>query len=714
MRLRKIELANFKRLADFRTQFSPGINVVKGRLNEMGKSTLLEGIIVALFGNPRSTAREVKGYVSWGSTSQFRTGLEFEERGNRYLLEKDFGKGTARLTGDNDDTELDTFREISERMAELLGTKSEDLFLCSCCIRQAQVSEIASGKKEISESLEEIVTGGKESTLASQVIQKLDSRVAEMKRGLDKPAKNPGVLAGLRNQLRVASQRYADVRDEVSSVEAHRIKLMEVNKELLQVKGEHENARSLLEKNRLRKELEASIKDLEQKFDEAEKLLNGIRSLEEDVRKADRELVAIEGLKEKRQVSEFRKGLDAIRNRRGDIQEDLAEREKELVEARGKLEGRKLIRFLGSGKSITVAAAVLGGGMLGTLVGPLYLLSLIVLGACLLGIAAWARVALIRDRTNISGIEERVGRMKESVEALGKEEEELLTQAKCSTIDEFDEKERAFYHWLEMKGGAELRLEGMVGGKTIQGIDNQRSEAARKLAVEQAKLTQDLIETCLGPEEYVALERKEQLQQAKRADLEEQKRRCEVIIEQARFNMEHQVELEEELERLQQDLEQKERKVRIYQLAGEFISRARSEILASSQEALEQEIQRYLSVFTNGKYERVKIGREDLDFWVYSDEKEDWAKPEELSGGAIDQFYLAFRFALVKLIFDDKKPPLILDDPFVNFDSVRLASTLSFCRTLSSDYQIIIFTLSDSYDEVADNIILLGEEEESP
>ena len=713
MRLRKIELANFKRLADFRTQFSPGINVVKGRLNEMGKSTLLEGIIVALFGNPRSTAREVKGYVSWGSTSQFRTGLEFEERGNRYLLEKDFGRGTARLTGDNDHTELDTFKEISERMAELLGTKSEDLFLCSSCIRQAQVSEIASGKKEISESLEEIVTGGKESTLASQVIQKLDSRVAEMKRGLDKPAKNPGVLAGLRNQLQVASQRYADVRDEVSSVEAHRIKLMEVNKELLQVKGEHENARSLLEKNRLRKELEASIKDLEQKFDEAEKLLNGIRSLEEDVRKADRELVTIEGLKEKRQVSEFRKGLDAIRNRRGDIQEDLAEREKELVEARGKLEGRKLIRFLGSGKSITAAAAVLGGGMIGILVGPLYLLSLIVLGACLLGIAAWARVALIRDRTNISGIEERVGRMKESVEALGKEEEELLTQAKCSTIDEFDEKERAFYHWLERKGGAEFRLEGMVGGKTIQGIDNQRSEAARKLAVEQARLTQDLIETCLGPEEYVALERKEQLLQAKRADLEEQKRRCEVIIEQARFNMEHQVELEEELEGLQQDLEQKERKVRIYQLASEFISRARSEILASSQEALVKEIEAYLSVFTNGKYERVKIGREDLDFWVYSDEKEDWAKPEELSGGTIDQFYLAFRFALVKLIFNDKKPPLILDDPFVNFDSVRLANTLRFLKALSSDYQIIIFTLSESYDEVADNIILLGEEEKS-
>jgi uncharacterized protein YhaN len=63
------------------------------------------------------------------------------------------------------------------------------------------------------------------------------------------------------------------------------------------------------------------------------------------------------------------------------------------------------------------------------------------------------------------------------------------------------------------------------------------------------------------------------------------------------------------------------------------------------------------------------------------------------------------------LIFGDKKPPLILDDPFVNFDSVRLDKTLDFFKTLASDYQIIIFALGDSYDRVADNIILLGEKE---
>ena len=154
-----------------------------------------------------------------------------------------------------------------------------------------------------------------------------------------------------------------------------------------------------------------------------------------------------------------------------------------------------------------------------------------------------------------------------------------------------------------------------------------------------------------------------------------------------------------------------EKKVKVYGLAREFISRARTEILSSAGEALEKEIQRYLTIFTNGKYKRVKVNKEALEFWIYSDEKGDWAKPEELSGGAIDEFYLAFRVALVKMIFGDKKPPLILDDPFVNFDSVRLAKTLEFFKMLASDYQIIIFTLGDSYDKVADNIILLSEKE---
>ncbi|MGD2065487.1 MAG: AAA family ATPase, partial [Dehalococcoidia bacterium] len=279
MWLKRLELKNFKRLVDFQAQFRPGINVVKGPLNEMGKSTLLDGIIVALFNNPKSTAKELKDYVSWGSTKQCETSLEFEDKGNIYSLDKDFEKGTVKFIDGNTREELDTFKEISKKMAELLGTNSDNLFLCSACIRQDEVSEISSGKKEIGESLEEIVSGGKESTLASQVIQKLDDKISEMRKGLDRPAKIDGSLKSLQRQLENRSREFADIENEVTRVEAQKIELVEINKQLAQVKGQYENARTLLEKNNQRKKVEATIEDLKRKYDEMEELLGGINKL---------------------------------------------------------------------------------------------------------------------------------------------------------------------------------------------------------------------------------------------------------------------------------------------------------------------------------------------------------------------------------------------------------------------------------------------------
>jgi DNA repair exonuclease SbcCD ATPase subunit len=712
MLLKRIAIKNFKRLVDFQAQFSPGINVVKGPLNEMGKSTLLEGIVVALFHNPKSTAKGLKGYVSWGSIRQYQTSLEFENNDNKYLLEKDFDKGTVRLIDENTREELDTFKEISKKMTELLGTNSDGLFTCTSCIRQSQVSEISSGEKEISESLEEIITGGEEGTLASQVIQKLDDKISEIRKGLDRPARIKGSLASLRDQQSEYLRKCDEVGSEVSRVEAQKIELVEVNKQLAKFKEQYENAKALLDKNKQRKEIEASVERLTKDYNSVEEILTRIKKQEEDFKKADEALQTIEGFKDKQRASEFRKELDAIQNRRGDIENDLAMRERELAGAKENLNIRKSVRFFGSGVGIATAIMILTGGIIGTLVGPVYLLSLIILGAALLVITIKASRALIRDKTTISVVEGRIQDMKEALGKLGKEEQELLANAKCNSVAEFNNKERDAYNCREMKEKAENRLDGMLSGKTIQDFERQRTEVARKLAVEGEKLTDDLRETGLNPEEYIELERKVRNLDAKQAELETQKRRCEVIIEQARFNIEDQIKLEEELESFEEALKQEEKKVKVYGLARDFVSKAKDEALSSITDILREKIQEYFEIFTNGKYKQLEVKKDDkeaLEFWVYSDEKGDWVKPEELSGGVIDEFYLAFRLALAALIFGDKKPPLILDDPFVNFDSVRLANTLNFFKTLASDYQIIIFTLGDLYDKVANNIILLGE-----
>jgi len=711
MWLKRVALKNFKRFSDFPVQFSPGINVVKGPLNEMGKSTLLNGIVAALFHNPRSTAKWLREYVSWGSTKQCQTILEFEDKGNRYLLEKDFDKGTARLIDDNTREEFDTFKKISEKMAELLGTNSDTLFLCTSCIRQDEVRAISSGKKEISESLEEVVTGGKESTLASEVIQKLDDKISEMRKGLDRPAKNPGILSRLENELQDTLQTYDKVKDEVSEVEARKIELVDVRKQLAEAKERYENVKALLDKDKQRRKIGKSIEELRQKYGEVKKRLDGVSELMTKLEGANKALRSIEGFEDEQQVLEFRKKLDAIQNRRGDIENDLAMRDKELAGTKEKSAIRKPVRFFGSGKGMATAVIIFTGGIIGTLVGPLYLLGLIIIGAAFIAITIRARTALIRDKTDISVIEGRIKDMKEALSKLGEDENELLAKAKCSTVSEFDKKEMDFKTSLKDKGDLESQLKGMLGGRTVGDFQNQEQEIATDLAVEKAGLTDDLQATVLSPEECIEKEREVRSLEEEKAKLGKKEIECETTIKHASSNIEDQIKLEEKLEGLREQLKHEKRKVESYELASKFISMARTEILSSTEEALEKEIQRYLAIFTKDKYRQVRVDKEALEFWVYSGEKGDWAKPEELSGGVIDEFYLAFRLALAELIFGDKKPPLILDDPFVNFDSVRLANTLNFFKTLASDYQIIIFTLSDLYDKVADNIILLDEKE---
>ncbi|MFW6105588.1 MAG: ATP-binding protein, partial [Chloroflexota bacterium] len=386
-------------------------------------------------------------------------------------------------------------------------------------------------------------------------------------------------------------------------------------------------------------------------------------------------------------------------------------REKELAGAKEKTDRRMSVRFFGSGKGIATALTILIGGIIGALLVSLYFLSLAILGVALLTISMRARTVLVRNETSTSDIERRLRKMKEALDELSREESGLLAEVGCNTVGEFNGKERDFRSRLNEKNRLEAQLKGVLRGKTIEDLQKQKRDIARDLAVEKAKLTEDLIETRLSQEECIELERKLQSLESKRNELEDRRRDSMAVIRAAKCDAEEQVRLEEELESLQEALKHEERKVKVYALAKGFVSRARIEVLSSTEEALEKEIQRYLAVFTNDKYKQVrKVNKEALEFWIYSDEKGDWAKPEELSGGAIDEFYLAFRMALVKLIFGDKKPPLILDDPFVNFDSVRLANTLNFFKTLASDYQIIIFTLSDLYDKVADNIILLSEE----
>lgn len=79
----------------------------------------------------------------------------------------------------------------------------------------------------------------------------------------------------------------------------------------------------------------------------------------------------------------------------------------------------------------------------------------------------------------------------------------------------------------------------------------------------------------------------------------------------------------------------------------------------------------------------------------------------ELSCATREQVYLAARLALTRLLWPDELPPIMLDDPFVNFDAQRRRQAVQVVCELAAGAQVLLFTCDEDYDEFADAVIVL-------
>ncbi len=707
MILKRVKLENFGRFqSPPERDFLPGINVVKGPLNEIGKSTFLAGIVTGLFENPKSTKKELERYITWNSNRRPKITIDFEADGKKYLLEKDFHLKTAHLAGVDTGEEWDTPKEVTEKIRTLVGTDSSTLFLSTACIRQDEVSDISSGKKEISDSLEGKITGGTDETAASRVVEELSKHISELTKGLERLAKSPGPIASLVQQVDDLQRELAQIKEEVAEVERQKVELIRVSSELDQVKIRLAEAEALLQKNKRRREIEESISKLEASYDKTDTLVTSIVSLQKQIRETELAIQGIQGFGDSQLVAECGNQLRELTAECKNVSEDLPERRHELEIATAELRKNKLSRGLSSRTSLIIGAVLAGVGFLGMLYN-MASLAAGVIGMLLLVGTMWARSVLARQKTQIAGLQERVGRMESTLKQAVEKERTILSKVHCSSIEEFRQKEERYASLTEQRNAWRNQLRGTLGSQTIEEIEQQRRETVRTLAEERVKLTDDLRSTVLSPEEYVRLENQVGSLRNRRDEFERSKLESEVTIRKARYDVEDQALKEETLDAITNDLQRERRKLKVYELAREFVLTARSETLLSAADLLQAEVQKNFEIFTLGKYGRVKVTEGSMDFSVYPEEKGDLVRPEELSGGTIDEFYLACRLALVSLIFGETRPPLLLDDPFVNFDKPRLAQTLEFLSKVSKENQIIIFTLGAIYDSIADKVIEL-------
>lgn len=94
----------------------------------------------------------------------------------------------------------------------------------------------------------------------------------------------------------------------------------------------------------------------------------------------------------------------------------------------------------------------------------------------------------------------------------------------------------------------------------------------------------------------------------------------------------------------------------------------------------------YLRDITGGVYNELFIGRDlRISVRIPQTKKLSEGPRNGLSKGTVDQIYLALRLALVRSLSDSGESiPLLLDDPFANYDDDRLAKALNLLRRIGA------------------------------
>ncbi len=127
MRLHALSLKNFRQHADTRIAFSSGLTGIIGA-NGAGKTTILEGIAWALYGNSAARGtRESIRHARAAENAPVRVELDFELGGHRYRVERTLRSADVYLDGSAEPIAR-TIRGVNELLQRRLGMSRAEFF----------------------------------------------------------------------------------------------------------------------------------------------------------------------------------------------------------------------------------------------------------------------------------------------------------------------------------------------------------------------------------------------------------------------------------------------------------------------------------------------------------------------------------------------------------------------------------------------------------
>ncbi|MBD3382417.1 MAG: AAA family ATPase [candidate division Zixibacteria bacterium] len=710
MKIRRLEILRYKNIESFSAELSDGVNVISG-LNESGKSTLVEALTDLLFTDPESTAKRLKENKSWNETQSFELSMDFETGSKRYRLKKNFDVGLTLLTNLESGEEIDNHRKIQSIINNSLGLANKDIYLATSTIRQDEIDLVSRSSDAIKDKLEGLITGGKEEVLASEALKKVEGRIQEIKK---EGHKHLGVLQKLQKKKQEMIYELDKAKREIEIVTKNRAKLKETQSLLEGIRTEYQAKKSQMEKAARAAENEERRKNLEERYSDLNNRVKSIKSSDQLLAELKNEISKLPKIDEDdiRLVEEQSAQIRYLENKKSPIEQKAVDLAEKIEQAKPNVLVKVLaLFFLAASVGMTTyffAFAQMSDTRF-----------LIGAGADFVIFLVTALIWFTKSR-QVSALEINYQIKKDNLEEVITDYDnasatvrELLARYKASGVSDLKKKFED-YRDLEKEIKSEARRnETWLGGKTLVQLEEDLQRVTRDLAVEN-ETARELRIYSMEAEDSEKLRMVVEALEKQKSNLEATELSLRRQLEFAESGCELQASLEERLEYIDEDIQRAKRILRVYELTHDFIEKSRKNVLKASLSRLEEQTSNLLSTVSGGKYQKVKFDPSNLSYEVFSAAKDDWIDPNlELSRGARDQLYLAARLALVQMISQEKKPLLIMDEPFLTFDHLRRREALEVLRVTGEDHQVFILSCHPYYDSVASKKLYLSQELQS-
>ncbi len=710
MKITRLGLRDFRRYRELEIPLSSGLTIVHGP-NEAGKTTIQRAIELALTRKVTSNGADIDALRPWDAGDDVRpvVQVDFEvdddERGIRPgQLEKAFrgSKGTVRLVVDGETITDPTLAD--QALAELTGIPSEAFFRSTASVRYQELADLDRDEAALRDRLQASISGADRGT--SRARRVLERALYELN---TKGAKNPGRLKVAEDTVEGAQAAVRQGDEALAQLEKDRDALAGARERRTASEASLAERRSMLEKARQAERLMSERVNAQERFEryrQAVTVSDELATLQAS-HPSENPLPVLEQI-----VTRLR----ALDRKIRDHEAALAGEINVTFEVAPPTSWRPLSRLA---TLLVVVGILLAAGAFAARTLQVVDLGLapMLLGGAIAGIGfvlafvAWwlRRNDRVQQQLRDVEIDRRLRGRSEMEAELKQAQADTAQQLLAIGLPDLTNAETLLAAEAEHQGRVDrlsAQLEGLVGKEPAETLPSLRDTAA--LEVEQKTHALE----ALGPiaKEPRARERLEadvrQLEEtleAARDDEANARARVDangVDAEQVAGHSERLAWWEEQLATLQ-------RKARVYERTLHEIEHAEQATMRTATRFLEGRMVADVERVTDGRYRRIAVDDKTLDIRLFSPEKGDWVDVRSLSQGTLDLVYLAARLGLVRLVTGDRRPPLVLDDPFVTLDDDRARRALEILREISRDFQVIYLTTSDRYDSAADSVVSL-------